>query len=91
MGGMSRTLATALPVWAATITALVIAIVALPSEQWFSAVGVIAASSVLLTFIVQVAFQRTDGVVRRLLASVVGIVIIAALASGLMLILAGLQ
>jgi hypothetical protein len=88
---MSRTLATAVPVWAATITALVIAIVALPSEQWFSTVGVVAASAVLISFVVQVAFQRTDGVVRRLLVSTVGIVIITAVTSGLMLILAGLQ
>ncbi|RZT57366.1 hypothetical protein EV140_2482 [Microcella alkaliphila] len=88
---MSRTLATAIPVWGATSTALVVAIVALPSEHWIGATGVVAASAVLLAFIVQVAFQRTDGVVRRLLASVVGIVIVAALASGLMLILAGLQ
>ena len=91
MEDMSRTLATAIPVWGATITALVIVIVALPSENWIGATGVVAASVVLLAFIVQVAFQRTDGVVRRLLASVVGIVIVAALASGLMLILAGLQ
>lgn len=91
MGGMSRTLATAVPVWAATITALVIAIVALPSAQWISSVGVIAAAAVLLSFIVQVAFQRTDGVVRRLLVSTAGIVIIAALSSGLMLIPTGLQ
>lgn len=88
---MSRTLATAVPVWAATITALVIAIVALPSEQWFSTVGAVAASAVLISFVVQVAFQRTDGVVRRLLVSTVGIVIITAVTSGLMLILAGLQ
>lgn len=91
MEDMSRTLATAIPVWGAAITALVIVIVALPSELWIGATGIVAASAVLLAFIVQVAFQRTDGVVRRLLASVVGIVIVAALASGLMLILAGLQ
>lgn len=91
MEGMSRSLATALPVWAAAIVALVVVVVALPREDWIAATGVVAASAVLLSFIVQVAFQRTDGVVKRLLVSTVGIVIIAALASGLMLILSGLQ
>jgi hypothetical protein len=91
MEGMSRALATAAPVWAATITAVVILAVTLPAGDRVAAVAVTAAAAVLLAFIVQVAFQRTDGVVTRLLISVVGIVMIGAVASGLMLILPALD
>lgn len=86
---MSRTLVTAVPVWAAALVALVLALVLLPVDDRLGAIPLVVGTSVLLSFIVHVAFQRTDGVVRRLLVTIVGIVVLGAVASGLSLIVAG--
>lgn len=86
---MSRTLATAVPVWVTVVAALVIVALVVPSAQWWPALPVIAAGAVLLTFLVQVSLQTKEGLVGRMLVSVSGIVLIVAVASGLMLIIAG--
>ncbi|HET8958509.1 MAG TPA: hypothetical protein VFM95_08660 [Microcella sp.] len=87
----SRTMVTAVPVWAAALVALGVVAVALPRDAHLAAVPLVAASAVLLAFGLQVATQRTDGVVRRLLVTIVGIVVIAAVASGLMLTVPGVD
>lgn len=84
-------MATAVPVWAAALVALVVAVIALPRDAHLASVPLVAASAVLLAFGLQVATQRTDGVVGRLLVTIVGIVVIAAVASGLMLIVPGVD
>lgn len=86
---MSRTLATALPVWVSVVAALLIVGLVLPTVQWWPALPVVAAGAVLLTFLLQVSLQTKEGLVGRMLVSVSGIVLIVAVASGLMLIIAG--
>lgn len=86
---MSRTVATALPVWASVAVALLIVALVLPIVQWWPALPVVAAAAVLLAFLLQVSLQTKEGLVGRMLVSVSGIVLIVAVASGLMLIIAG--
>lgn len=87
----SRSMVTAVPVWLATVVALIVVVLALPADAHLASVPLVAASAVLLAFGLQVATQRTDGVVRRLLITIVGIVVITAVASGLMLTLPGVD
>lgn len=86
---MSRTFATALPVWVSVVVAVLIVALVLPTVQWWPALPVIAGGAVLLTFLLQVSLQTKEGLVGRMLVSVSGIVLIVAVASGLMLIIAG--
>ncbi|WP_130485837.1 hypothetical protein [Microcella putealis] len=87
----SRSMVTAVPVWLATVVALIVVVLTLPADAHLASVPLVAASAVLLSFGLQVATQRTDGVVRRLLITIVGIVVITAVASGLMLTLPGVD
>ncbi len=88
---MTRTLATAIPVWILVVVAVGLTVTLLPQEAWAGALPVIAASGVLVTFIVQVSLQLKDGFVTRLLVTTTGIVVLLALASGLLLIIAGID
>lgn len=88
MGLMSRTLATALPVWVAVIAGLIVLVVLGAREVWLPSVPVIGAGALLLTFLVQVSLQSKDGLVRRMQVSVTGVVVILAVASLAMLLTA---
>lgn len=78
---MRRTLATAIPVWAAVVAGLVVLLVVGGPEVWLPSIPVIGAGALLLTFLVQVSLQSKDGLVRRMQASVMGVVVILAIAS----------
>ncbi|MDO8338604.1 MAG: hypothetical protein Q7T15_10175 [Microcella sp.] len=83
---MRRTLATAIPVWVAVVAG-VIALVSLGRpEVWLPSVPVIGAGALLLTFLVQVSLQSKDGLVKRMLVSVTGVVVILAIASFAMIL-----
>ncbi|WP_168916380.1 hypothetical protein [Microcella flavibacter] len=86
---MSRTLATALPVWIAVVAGLVALLVLVEADDRAGSLAVIAAGAVLLTFLIQVSLQTKEGLVHRMLVTVTGIILLMALASGLILILAG--
>lgn len=86
---MSRTLATALPVWLAVVAGVVVLLVLVEADDRAASLAVIAAGAVLLTFLIQVSLQTKEGLVHRMLVSVTGIILLVALASGLILILAG--
>ncbi len=86
---MSRTLATALPVWLAVVAGIVLLLVLVEADDRAASLAVIAAGAVLLTFLIQVSLQTKEGLVHRMLVTVTGIVLLVALASGLILILAG--
>ena len=86
MGLMSRTLATALPVWLAVVAGLIVLVVLGAREVWLPSVPVIGAGALLLTFLVQVSLQSKDGLVRRMQVSVTGVVVILAVASLTMLL-----
>lgn len=86
---MSRTLATALPVWLAVVGGVVLLLVLVEADDRAASLAVIAAGAVLLTFLIQVSLQTKEGLVHRMLVTVTGVILLVALASGLILILAG--
>jgi hypothetical protein len=86
---MSRTVATALPVWVVVAAAAVAVAVLVPHEQWWGILPVIAAAAMLLTFVIQVSLQSKDGLVTRMLVTVTGVFVLLALASLVTLLLAG--
>lgn len=88
---MTRTLATAIPVWVAVVVAVVLAATLLPEDRWGDALPAIAGGALLVTFAVQVSLQLKEGFVTRLLVTTSGIVLILAAATGLLLIIAGVD
>jgi len=86
---MSRTLATALPVWLAVVGAVIALLLLVDPDNRANYLAIIAGAAVLLTFVIQVSLQTKEGLVRRMLVTVTGIILLVALASGLVLILAG--
>lgn len=78
---MTRTVATALPVWLAVVAALVIVAVVVPTDGWWALLPALAAGAVLLTFVIQVSLQSKDGLVMRMLVTVAGVVLILLAAS----------
>lgn len=78
---MSRTVATALPVWLAVVAAVVAVAVLVPAAGWWAILPVIAAAAVLLTFVIQVSLQSKDGLVMRMLVTVSGVVALLLIAS----------
>lgn len=86
---MSRTIATALPVWIVVVAVAVAVAVLVPRDQWWGILPVIAAGAMLLTFVVQVSLQSKDGLVTRLLVTVSGVFVLLALASLATIALAG--
>ena len=86
---MSRTIATALPVWVVVAAAAVAVALFVPREQWWGILPVIAAGAMLLTFVIQVSLQSKDGLVTRMLVTVSGVFVLLALASLVTVALAG--
>ena len=78
---MTRTVATALPVWIAVLAALVIVALTLPASGWWAVLPAIAGGAMILTFVIQVSLQSKDGLVMRMLVTVTGAIVILMLAS----------
>lgn len=83
---MRRTLATAIPVWVAVVAGVIALVWLGRPEVWLPSVPVIGAGALLLTFLVQVSLQSKDGLVKRMLVSVTGVVVILAIASFAMIL-----
>lgn len=65
------------PVWlAAALGAVLVAVFA--GELFLTWIPVVAAASVLLTFVIQISLQRKEGLVNRIIASVGGVLVILA-------------
>ncbi len=78
---MTRTVATALPVWLAVAAALVVVAVVVPVDGWWSLLPAIAGGAVLMTFIIQVSLQLKEGLVSRMLVTVSGVIVMLLIAS----------
>jgi hypothetical protein len=78
---MTRTVATALPVWLAVVIALAVVAVVVPTDGWWALLPALAAGAVLLTFVIQVSLQSKDGLVMRMLVTVAGVVLLLLAAS----------
>jgi hypothetical protein len=88
---MTRILATSIPVWVAVVVTCGISAALLPQERWGDALPVIAAGAMLVTFVVQVSLQTKEGFVTRLLVTTSGVVLLLAVATGLLFIVAGVD
>ncbi|MBX9718503.1 MAG: hypothetical protein K2X36_06625 [Microbacteriaceae bacterium] len=78
---MSRTIATALPVWLAVAAAVLVVALLLPSGQWWAVLPAIAGGAMIMTFVIQVSLQSKDGLVMRMLVSVTGAILLLMAAS----------
>jgi len=87
---MSRTIATALPVWLAVVVAVVTVALLLPSDQWWAVLPAIAGGAMIMTFIIQVSLQSKDGLVMRMLVTVTGAILLLIAASGATLLVTAL-
>jgi len=74
-----------LPVWGLAVVGAVL-VAALAGTAYLVWLPVVLAASVLLTFVVQLALQRKEGLVSRMLASIGGAFVLL-LATGLVLAL----
>jgi hypothetical protein len=72
-----------LPVWLAAVVGAVLVGIFAPGAA-FTWLPVVMAGSVLLTFVIQLALQRKEGLVSRVAASVVGAVVVLAVATGVL-------
>lgn len=78
---MSRTIATALPVWLAVAAAVLVVALVLPSDQWWAVMPAIAGGAMIMTFVIQVSLQSKDGLVMRMLVTVTGAILLLMAAS----------
>ncbi len=79
---MARLIASVVPVWVLALGgAIVVAVLAAPSLTWLP---IVLAVCVLVTFAVQLAVARKEGLVTRMIASIGGAVVIAGLATAIL-------
>lgn len=78
---MSSRLATVLPVWAAAAVGAVLIGLLAPAAQYLQWLSIALASAVLLTFCIQLAIVRKEGLVDRVVASVGGAIVVLAVAT----------
>ncbi|UTT63136.1 hypothetical protein [Microcella humidisoli] len=78
---MSRTIATALPVWLAVAAAVLVVALLMPSDQWWAVLPAIAGGAMIMTFVIQVSLQSKDGLVMRMLVTVTGAILLLMVAS----------
>jgi multisubunit Na+/H+ antiporter MnhB subunit len=72
-----------LPVWLGAIVGAVLVGVLAPDAA-FTWLPVVMAGAVLLTFVIQLALQRKEGLVSRVAASIGGAVVVLAVATGIL-------
>ena len=80
---MSWELRSILPVWLAAAAGAVIVGLFAPDAA-FTWLPVVMAGAILLTFVIQLALQRKEGLVSRVAASVGGAVVVLAVATGVL-------
>ncbi len=74
------------PVWLVALAGGV-AVGVFAGAQFLTWIPVVAAAAVLLTFVIQLSLQRKEGLVNRIIASVGGVLVILAIATGLLILL----
>jgi hypothetical protein len=74
------------PVWIAALVGAVI-VGAFAGDQFLTWIPVVAAAALLLTFVIQLALQRKEGLVNRIIASVGGVLVILGIATVVLVLL----
>jgi len=78
-------LASILPVWLLALIATVVVGVAVPHEHYFTWLPIVLAASVILAFGIQLAIQKKEGFVLRVMGSVTGVVVVLGVATAVLL------
>jgi hypothetical protein len=79
---MSWQIASVVPVWiAATAAALLIGLVSVSGER-ITWLAITLAGGIMISFAIQIAIQRKDGFVVRATASITGVIVVLAVATG---------
>ncbi|HXR45067.1 MAG TPA: hypothetical protein VN759_09690 [Pseudolysinimonas sp.] len=79
---MPRLIASVVPVWVLALAgAVIVGVLAAPSLTWLP---IVLAVCVLVTFAVQLAVARKEGLVTRMIASIGGAVVIVGLATAIL-------
>ncbi|GAB3616357.1 hypothetical protein GCM10027416_09140 [Okibacterium endophyticum] len=88
---VTRTIGTVVTVWAVAIVGGVLAGIVASPDALFSWLAIVLAACVVLTFVLQLATHEKNGFILRVAASVTGAVVLIALISGVLALLAVLQ
>jgi hypothetical protein len=82
---MAWSLRSVIPVWVAALLGVVVVGVFAASRS-LTWIPIVLAGSVLLTMAIQLALQRKEGLVTRMMASLGGALLICAVASGILVL-----
>jgi hypothetical protein len=74
------------PVWLAALAGAAL-VVAFAGDRFLTWIPVVAAASVLLTFVIQLSLQRKEGLVDRMIASMGGVLVILAVTTVALILL----
>ncbi len=86
--GMTSSLRTVIPVWIVAAVGAVVSIVVIPPGDRVQAIQTVMVAAVFLTFVIQVALARRGGLVDRIVASLVGSIVILTVATLVVALLA---
>ncbi len=81
---MTWQLLSVIPVWLLSIVGAVVVGLVTPHDDLFTGLSIVLAAAVIVTFVIQLALQRTEGFVVRAMASIGVSVVILAVATGLL-------
>jgi len=81
-------LASIVPVWVLALIAAVLVGLYSPAEGTLTWLPIVLAASVILAFATQLAIRRKDGFVLRVMASVTGVVVVLAIATAILSVIA---
>ncbi len=74
-------------VWVLTAAGAIVVGIVSPRDQYFTWIPIVLAGAIILTFCIQLAIQRKEGFVSRVMASIVMSVVILAVATGILALL----
>ena len=80
---MTFKVASILPVWISVIVGAILIGLISPADDYYTWLPIVLASSLILTFAIQLAVPRKDGLVTRIMTSAVGSVLILAVATAI--------
>jgi hypothetical protein len=81
---MTWQMASIIPVWVLSVVGSVIVGTLVPEDKYFDALPPILAICIVVTFSIQLAIQRKEGFVNRVVVSVAGAVVILGLATAVL-------
>lgn len=81
---MTFKVASILPVWILVIVGAILVGLISPADDYYTWLPIVLAGSLILTFAIQLAVPRKDGLVTRIMTSAVGSVLILAVTTAIL-------